>query len=30
MFATFRSALARARQHGDLYFAALVDTFVTY
>ena len=25
MFATFRSALARARQHGDLYFAALVD-----
>lgn len=25
MFATFRSALARARRHGDLYFAALVD-----
>jgi hypothetical protein len=25
MFATFRSALARARRHVDLYFAALVD-----
>jgi putative transposase len=25
MFATFRSAVARARRHGDLYFAALVD-----
>jgi hypothetical protein len=25
MFGTFRSALARARRHGDLYFAALVD-----
>jgi putative transposase len=25
MLATFRSALARARSHGDLYFAALVD-----
>jgi hypothetical protein len=25
MFNTFRSALARARQHGDLYFSALVD-----
>lgn len=25
MFATFRSALVRARRHGDLYFAALVD-----
>jgi putative transposase len=25
MFATFRSALAGARRHGDLYFAALVD-----
>jgi putative transposase len=25
MFATFRGALARVRQHGDLYFAALVD-----
>lgn len=25
MFATFRGALARARQDGDLYFAALVD-----
>jgi hypothetical protein len=25
MFATFRGALARARQYGDLYFAALVD-----
>jgi putative transposase len=25
MFATFRDAVARARRHGDLYFAALVD-----
>lgn len=25
MLATFRDAVARARQHGDLYFAALVD-----
>jgi Transposase DDE domain len=25
MFATFRRALAQARRHGDLYFAALVD-----
>lgn len=25
MLATFRSALARARRHGDMYFAALVD-----
>lgn len=25
MFATFRSALVRARRHGNLYFAALVD-----
>lgn len=25
MFASFRNAVARARQHGDLYFAALVD-----
>ena len=25
MFATFRDAVAQARRHGDLYFAALVD-----